>query len=130
MSRFFFHVDDAVDLILQCSKNRTLTAGRILSIPMKGVLIRRILEVWSQSEGFQWSTSTKRIGDRNLEYLIGLSELASTQEVILDSKKYFLMEGQGQLVKSPLLQEYSSVTATQMTNEEILHLVQNPPEEA
>jgi hypothetical protein len=62
--------------------------------------------------------------------LIGLSELASTQEVILDSKKYFLMEGQGQLVKTPLLQEYSSVTATQMTNEEILHLVQNPPEEA
>jgi UDP-N-acetylglucosamine 4,6-dehydratase len=128
MSRFFFKVDDAVKLIKTSIDHPEVTSGKILSYPMKGVVIRRILEVWSKHAGFSWSTAERRIGDRNLEYLIGSSETSATERVSLDGEEFFLMNGQGKPVESPLTQEYSSITAPQMSDEEILNLVSNPPE--
>lgn len=128
MSRFFFKVDDAVRLIETSIDNPDVTAGKILSYPMKGVVIRRILEVWSKHSGFTWSTADRRIGDRNLEYLIGSSETLATERVCLSGEDFFLMNGQGKPVEAPLREEYSSITAPQMSDEEILDLVSNPPD--
>lgn len=128
MSRFFFKVEDAVNLIQTSVANPSITAGKVLSFPMKGVVIKRILDIWSKHEGFSWSAANSRIGDRNLEYLIGGAEVPSTQLTRIDDREYFLMNGQGRRVENPIKAEYSSETAPQMTDDEILDLVTNPPE--
>jgi len=127
MSRFFFPVTQAVDLILTALSHKSVVSGKTLSVPMKGVDVGRILNVWSQSVGATWSIGERRVGDRELEYLIAETEKDSTTKVSLDGKNFFLLSGNGNPLANSLDVEYSSRNAEQFTDAEILQLLHNPP---
>lgn len=127
MSRFFFPVSQAVDLIVTALNNKSEIAGKILSVPMKGVEVSRILDVWSQATGATWSVGERRVGDRDLEYLIAQTETSSTTSVVLEGREFFLLNGKGIPSINSLIEEYSSRNAKQFTDDEILQLLLNPP---
>jgi UDP-glucose 4-epimerase len=127
MSRFFFPVGQAVELILTALNHKLDVSGKILSIPMKGVEVSRILDAWTALSGATWSVGERRVGDRELEYLISESEASSTTLVDFENKPYFLLNGIGAVSKNPLTQNYSSRNAEQFTEEEIHELLINPP---
>jgi len=128
MSRYFFSVVEAVELVSAAINNRDLVAGKILSLPMKGTEIKRILDVWTKLVGATWSLGERRQGDRDLEYLISESEGENTIKIQVEGKDYFLLDlkttsanpnGLGTL--------YSSRNAVQYTDIEIESLITNPP---
>lgn len=127
MSRFFFPIQEAVDLILASMKNQDITAGKILSVPMKGTEMRRILEVWTEAVGATWNIGERRTGDRNLEYLISETEIAATKAVVLDGRDYFLLNSNNHPVDVPLTETFSSRSAEQFTDEELRELILDPP---
>lgn len=127
MSRFFFPIQDAVDLILASMRNQSVTAGKILSIPMKGTEMRRILEVWTEAVGATWNIGERRTGDRDLEYLISATEIGATSAIKLDGADYFLLNSNNQPVETPLSEPFSSRSAQQFTDDELRALILDPP---
>lgn len=127
MSRFFFPIHEAVDLILTAIRHQSAVEGKILSVPMKGTDMRRILEVWTAAVGATWSIGERRTGDRNLEYLISATEIAATTEIVLDDKRYFLLNSNNHPVERPLVESFSSRSAEQFSDDELRTLILNPP---
>ena len=127
MSRFFFPIQEAVDLIITAINNESEVAGKVLSVPMKGTEMGRILEVWSRKVGATWSVGDRRVGDRDLEYLIAETEFAATKKITLNGKEFLLLNSDNQPSDEPLTQSFSSRTAEQFSDLELEDLVLNPP---
>ena len=127
MSRFFFPIEKAVELVSLALQHREHIYGRVLSLPMKGTLIKDILTVWSRIYGVDWSVGEMRVGDRNLEYLISENEVASTAKVLLNDNPYFLLDPRGIQINNSLGAPYSSRSAEQLTPVEIKQLILNKP---
>ena len=127
MGRFFFSIEQAVNLIVTSLRNYEITAGKVLSLPMKGTEMRRIIEVWTDAVGATWSIGERRTGDRDLEFLISESEINACSRITLDDSEYFLLNSQGQSVENPLREVFSSRSAQQLTDDEIRSFVFNPP---
>jgi FlaA1/EpsC-like NDP-sugar epimerase len=127
MSRFFFPIEDAVDLVQVALQNQEDIYGRVLSLPMKGTLIKTILSVWSKMRGVDWSVGEIRAGDRQLEHLISENEIASTTYIHLNSDPYFLLDPRGNQVSNSITAPFSSMSAQQLTTGEIERLILNKP---
>lgn len=125
LSRFFFKVTDAVELINSAMENKSLTAGNILSIPMKGVQMKRILEVWTSEVGKSWEVGEFRQGDREEEFLIAENELSLTRNVSIEGKNHYLIAGNPTSVYSELREPVSSSRSEQLSDEEIFALIFN-----
>ena len=123
MSRFFFPVTDAVGLIQTAIKHENIIAGKVLSLPMKGAEVRRILDLWTKETETTWELGPRRPGDRDLEYLISEIEKRKTAQISLEGKDFFLLDLNAHQVVDHLPDEYSSRTANQLTDSEILDLV-------
>lgn len=127
MTRFFFTVDEAVDLILAALNNSNSLRGRVLSRAMKSALIRDILEVWVAEKGGRWEQIDGRPGERNLEYLIGDLELPYTTEIEFGGIRHFVISF-NQKAPEALLFGLSSENAERLSAEEIRTLIQEPLE--
>jgi UDP-glucose 4-epimerase len=128
MSRFFFSVSDAVTLVCAAIDNRELVSGKILSLPMKGTELRRILEVWTKLTSATWSLGDRRPGDRELEYLLSKHEGETTSKIELSSQPYFLLDPKATIsVSDSVGSEFSSKSAEQFTDDELEELILNPP---
>ena len=129
MSRFFFPIQAAVDLIIASMRHQSDTAGKILSVPMKGTTMRRILDIWSNEIDATWEIGERRTGDRNLEYLISETEIAATAPIMLDGNKYFLLNANNSPVKTGLNEPFSSRSADQFSDDELKALILQSPSE-
>lgn len=128
MSRFFFSVSDAVTLVCAAIDNMELVSGKILSLPMKGTELRRVLDVWTKLAGATWSLGDRRPGDRELEFLLSKHEGETTKKIQLSDKPYFLLDPRAIApVVESIGSEFSSKSAEQFTDVEIEHLILNPP---
>ncbi len=127
MSRFFFSIDEATKLIEDSLEHQNNLYGKILSLPMKGVQVSRILDVWCSEFDCDWSTGDIRSGDRPLEYLISDQEKTKTEKIILENQEYFLLNPKEQKKLNDLENHYSSLNAKQYTQEEIKNLILNKP---
>jgi UDP-glucose 4-epimerase len=128
MSRFFFSVSDAVTLVCAAIDNKELVSGKILSLPMKGTELRRVLDVWTKLTGATWSLGDRRPGDRELEFLLSKDEGETTKQIKLNGKPYFLMNPKAiEPVVGSIGSEFSSKSAEQFTETEIETLILNPP---
>jgi UDP-glucose 4-epimerase len=130
MSRFFFSVSEAVELVYEAFNNLDLVGGKILSLPMKGTEVRRILDLWTNMVGATWSEGERRPGDRDLEYLLSDHEGSITVEVELSSKPYYLLNPQSNLpLERAIGASFSSRTASQFSNSELEKLILSHPSE-
>ena len=127
MSRFFFSIDDATKLILDSINFQKDIYGKILSIPMKGVTVSRILDIWCSEFNCDWSVGETRSGDRPLEYLVSDQEKSKTKKIKFNNQEYFLLNPKENIELRELSTHYSSLNAEQYDDEEIRNLILNKP---
>ena len=128
MTRFFFTVDEAVDLVITALENINYVHGKVLSKEMKSSKMRDILDVWINEYAGKWEKITGRPGERNDEYLIGELELRYTEQIIFRDIKHYLISFNN-LSENPPIDILSSANAKKLSREEILQIISNPPVE-
>jgi len=126
MRRFFFTVDEAVNLVIAAIKNIALAEGKVLSREMKAAQIEDILRVWVGAKGGTWEKIDGRPGERDDEYLVGEIELPYAQEIMLHGLRHFLISFNTK-AERPLTQIVYSGNCPKLTDQEILELILNPP---
>ncbi len=122
MRRFFFTIDDAVDLVLLALKNSKKFSGKILCANMKSCKLIDIIKVWNQKYGGSYKIIKSRKGDRLDEYLIGINELEHTTKIFKNRKTYYQIDFEKKS-KKPLKKIISSENAQKLSKEEIFKLL-------
>ena len=128
MRRFFFSVDDAVELVITALDNIAQCRGKVLSREMKAARLQDILDVWIQQHGGSFEKIPGRPGERNDEFLIGELELPYTQELFFNQIKHYLISF-NEKVLCPLERGLSSENAVPLSVPEIITMISNPPAE-
>ena len=123
LSRYFFAVNQAVDLIELALRNQNVVTGQELVNPLRAATMRRVLDVWIQNFGGEWVQSSPRRGDRPEEFLIGIDEGRDSCLINLEGLTAYLLDpGSGRADSEPV-SPLSSRNAVQLTDDEILDLL-------
>ena len=128
MRRFFFTVDDAVELVNTCIENIDDFAGKVLSRKMKASKIEDFLKVWVELKGGKYEKIKSRPGERDDEFLIGDLELPYTKEINVNNQLHYLISF-NEKVQNPLKIGLSSANTEKLSKEEIINIIENPPVE-
>ena len=123
MRRFFFSVDEAVNLIDQALKLKDKLNGKILSAEMKSAKMIEILKVWIKKFGGKYKIIQSRKGDRLDEFLIGEDELRYAKDMKIKNKKYYVIDF-NEMSKKPLKKIVSSQNAKRLSQSEIEKIIQ------
>lgn len=126
MRRFFFSVEEAVQLVITAMNNIDLVKGKVLSRYMKAAQIEDILQTWIEEKGGRWEKIEGRPGERDDEFLIGDLELAYTEELMMGGIKHYLISFNDK-VANPISFGLSSSNTDRLSREEILSIINNPP---
>lgn len=127
MRRFFFTVNEAVQLVISAMDHIDLVRGKVLSRVMKAAKIKDILNVWVKNFGGVFEKIEGRPGERLDEYLVGDLELPYTRALELDETDHFLISFNSK-VYDPVEFGLSSANAEKLTDEEIFKLLNGEPE--
>ena len=125
MTRFFFSIYEAVELVETSLNNLANVAGKVLSVKMKSSKLENILKVWVKINGGTYKSIPGRPGERNDEYLIGELELPYTQEIIYGDKIHYLISF-NKKVDTPIKKILSSANAERLNENEIKNLISPP----
>lgn len=128
MRRFFFTVDEAVKLVTTSIDEIDECQGKVLSRYMKAAQMDDILRVWTENLGGTWEKIEGRPGERLDEYLIGELELEHTYEKVYGGVKHYVISF-NEKVDNPIEFCLTSGNTDRLTDEEILTIITNPPEE-
>jgi FlaA1/EpsC-like NDP-sugar epimerase len=128
MRRFFFTVDEAVKLVVTALYNIGELQGKVLSRQMKAAQIRDVLDVWIKHKGGSWKQIEGRPGERTDECLIGELELPYTTETFFDDVKHYIISF-NEKAERPAPAILTSANTERLSEQEILHIVNNPPPE-
>lgn len=128
MIRYFFTVDEAVQLVLTSLEYVDKLHGKVLSRSMKSAKMEDILKIWSDQEGIDYKRIEGRPGERDIEYLIGELELPFTIEKQINGISHYIISF-NQEVANPIKEIKSSCNAERLSREEILAIINNPPVE-
>lgn len=124
MRRFFFTVDDAVNLVKTAIENIDDVKGKILSREMKSAMIKDILDVWINNFGGEWKVIDGRPGERNDEFLIGETELEYCTTITYGNVKHFIIDP-NQKSLTPLNEILSSANSEKLNEIEILNIIKS-----
>jgi len=124
MRRFFFTVENAVELVINCMDNINICAGKIFSREMKSAQIRDILDVWIEMYGGSWNRIDGRPGERNDEYLVGETELDYCKTIDINGVKHFIISPNDR-VNRPLTNIFTSENADRLSKEEIVGIIKS-----
>lgn len=126
MTRYFFSVEEAANLVITALDNAQRLQGKILSRSMKSAKISDLLDVWIELKGGKWEKIDPRPGDRLYECLIGDAELPyTTAEEINGITHYVIHPNQQQ--KDCLKEIVTSDTATRLSKAEIRNFIEHAP---
>ncbi len=128
MRRFFFTVDEAVQLVVTALDNIGVLQGKVLSRRMKAAQIGDILRIWTVNHGGRWERIEGRPGERDDEFLIGDLELPYTEEVDFHGIPHYVISFNNK-VANPVVIGLSSANTERLTDREILDIIANPPKE-
>ena len=128
MLRFFFTVDDAVELVVTALTQSEDLQGKLLCRHMKAARMEEILEVWCKQENARFERIAGRPGERHEEFLIGEQELPYTSERIYNGKRHYVISF-NEKAERPLAEVLSAGNTERLSSDEILAMVNQPPEE-
>ncbi|MFZ9848580.1 MAG: polysaccharide biosynthesis protein [Flavobacteriales bacterium] len=127
MRRFIFSVSEAADLVIRAMEGATGDlGGKILSLKMKSAMMEDILKVWTKHLGGTYKKIGERPGDKLDEHLIGDIECVHTIEKDIDGIPHYIIDFK-QKFENHVPEYVSSENAPRLTDEEILHIISNPP---
>ena len=127
MRRFFFSVQDAVDLVTAAIEYKDIIQGQILSRVMKSAKIQDILDTWIKHFGGKWEKIKGRPGERDDEFLVGETELPYCQTLILNNIEHFLISPNTK-TDIPFPNIFTSKEADRLTEEEIIKILNSSPD--
>ncbi len=122
MRRFFFTVNDAVELVSTCIDNLNFFSGKILSREMKSAQMLDILKVWTKSFGGKFIITNERPGERVDEFLIGEAELLYTQKKKINNIIHYIIDFK-KIYKNHIKEVVSSANAEKLNFSEIQKLI-------
>lgn len=128
MTRFFFTVDNAVELVVTAYEQRKELYGKVLSRYMKAAQLEDILKVWTREAGKTYQRINGRPGERNEEFLIGEIELPYTEQLMYNEIVHYMISFNRKVVR-PLQHILSSANTERLSAAEISQIVNNPPVE-
>ncbi|MGE3260739.1 MAG: SDR family NAD(P)-dependent oxidoreductase [Bacteriovoracia bacterium] len=129
MTRFFFTIEEAVQLVVTALDNAQRFRGRVLSREMKAAKVESILNNWVNEKGGRWEKMEGRPGDRTYECLIGEQELEYTEQFELGGVVHYSISFNDK-AKNPPAAVVSSDSALRLTENEISALLRAIPPEA
>jgi FlaA1/EpsC-like NDP-sugar epimerase len=129
MRRFFFTVDDAVDVVQNAFENADELHGCVLGRRMKAALIRDILDIWIEQRGGKWEQISGRPGERDDEYLIGDVELPFSREAEYRAVPHYVLSYH-QRQERPLPTGLTSANAERLSRSEIIEMINSGSEPA
>ncbi len=127
MRRFFFTVDNAVELVVNAIDNIDIIQGKILSREMKSAQIKDILDVWISEYGGSWTNMEARPGERTDEYLVGDLELDYTETLEINNIKHYLISP-NQKSTTPLECVVHSGNCQRLSKDEIITILKAQPD--
>jgi UDP-N-acetylglucosamine 4,6-dehydratase/5-epimerase len=127
MRRFFFTVDEAVELITTAMAHIDVIQGKVLSRIMKAAQIQDLLTIWIEYKGGRWERMEGRPGERDDEFLIGDIELPYTYTSEYGGVQHYVISFNDKAAR-PVRVGLSSANAERLTRAEILNLINNPVE--
>jgi len=128
MLRFFFTVDEAVDLVVTAFDHAEELHGRLLSRYMKAARMEDILRVWTTQENATYRKIAGRPGERNEEFLIGEQEIPFTTERVYRGIVHYVMSF-NEKAERPVSHGLAAGNTDRLTDDEIRGIVNNPPDE-
>lgn len=126
MLRFFFTVDEAVDLVITALNNVRELHGKVLCREMKSAQMEDILKIWTHQEKARFRKIEGRPGERNEEFLFGELELPYTCIKEYEGIRHYSISF-NEKVDNPVTEVLSSGNAPRLSEAEIKALVNNPP---
>ena len=123
MRRFFFTINDAVDLVSFALKNSKKFSGKIVCADMKSSMILDVLKVWIKKYGGRYKVIRGRKGDRLDEYLIASNEIKNTF-TIKDKKKVYYVVDYDKHASRPLKTIISSQNSKKLNENELIKLLE------
>mgnify|MGYP001363027636 CR=1 FL=1 len=122
MRRFFFKINDAVELVDFALKNSHKFAGKIVCADMKAALILDVLKTWIKRYGGDYKVIKGRKGDRLDEYLIGNNEINHTSKIRKKNKTYYVIDYNKNSLK-PIKKIISSQNSKKLNEKELSELL-------
>jgi FlaA1/EpsC-like NDP-sugar epimerase len=122
MRRFFFTVEEAVQLVATAVRELDRIQGKVLSRYMKAAQIRDLLTVWTEEKGGRWEQIDGRPGERDDEFLIGDIELPFTTPIVLDGVQHYLISF-NERAQTPASEGLSSANTERLDRDEMLALI-------
>ena len=123
MRRFFFSIDEAVDLVKFALENSRNFSGKIISTEMKSSLIIDVLKVWIKKYGGKYNIVKSRKGDRDDEFLFGFNEIDYVYKIKKNNKIYYVIDF-NKKAKNPIKKIISSKNTKKLNESEILKIIQ------
>lgn len=123
MRRFFFTIDDAVNLVSFALKNSKKFSGQIVCADMKSSMILDVLKTWIKKYGGSYRVIQGRKGDRLDEYLIGNNEINNTY-INKDKKKIYYIIDFNKKALRPIKKIISSQNSKKLSEKEIVDLLE------
>src|SRR5450432_2712432 len=117
MRRFFFTVDEAVNLVITALDNIDLVRGKVLSRKMKAAKMEEILIIWAKIGGGRYEKIEGRPGERDDEFLVGELELPFTREIILNNIVHYIISF-NEKVADPVQFGLSSANTERLSEDE------------
>ncbi len=122
MRRFFFTIDDAVNLVSFALKNSKKFSGKIVCADMKSSMILDVLKTWIKEYGGSYKVIQGRKGDRIDEYLIGNNEIYNTY-IVKDKKKIYYIIDYNKKPLRPIKKIISSENSKKLNKRELIDLL-------
>lgn len=122
MRRFFFTVDEAVQLVITAMNEIDSIQGKVLTREMKACKVRDLLDVWIEEHGGSWEQISGRPGERVDEFLVGETELEYSTQVNYNNIPHYIITF-NQKQDLPLKEVISSANATKLSRDEIVSLI-------
>ena len=122
MRRFFFSIEEAVNLMKFALKNSNKLSGKILTTEMKSSLMIDILKVWIKKYGGKYKIVKTRKGDRADESLVSSNEIDYTYKIKSNNNIYFVID-LNKKAKNPLKKIISSNNSKKLNELEISKLI-------
>ena len=128
MTRFFFSIDEAVQLVVTGIVNSEKFHGQVLAREMKSAKLEHILHIWTGLTGGTYQKVGGRPGERSYEYLVGELELQYVNSHNIDGIKHYSINFNSRS-HTALTNAISSNSADRLSDLEITELILNPPSE-